>query len=234
MTKRERQLAEYVADAVADDTPVAWAVTIGPANKVSVYEAFAAHQKEEAIELADKCRFGDTGMELPLAPLYFAPTLTDEEREAIREGADALYGDSYDAEAATLRKLLERLNMTRRDRQADEYAAESYGKTPTERGVLHMSGAHADIVDRLREASHFALMDAARGLVREAADEIERLESIAALDGKTIGILVGECQDLLGRVIDGQEWPEESAALLWKIKVQSNIIARLKATLEKR
>jgi hypothetical protein len=33
----------------------------------------------------------------------------------------------------------------------------------------------SDIVDRLREASHYALMDAARGLVREAADEIERL-----------------------------------------------------------
>jgi hypothetical protein len=37
------------------------------------------------------------------------PTLTDEEREAIREGADALYGDGYDAEAATLRSLLARL-----------------------------------------------------------------------------------------------------------------------------
>ena len=36
-------------------------------------------------------------------------TLTAEEREAIREGADALYGDGYDAEAATLRKLLARL-----------------------------------------------------------------------------------------------------------------------------
>ena len=35
--------------------------------------------------------------------------LTDEEREAIKEGADALYGDGYDAEADTLRKLLERL-----------------------------------------------------------------------------------------------------------------------------
>lgn len=32
-----------------------------------------------------------------------------------------------------------------------------------------------DIVDRLREASHFALMDAARQTVIEAADEIERL-----------------------------------------------------------
>jgi hypothetical protein len=37
-------------------------------------------------------------------------TLTDEEREAIREGADALYGGAYDAEAAILRELLERLH----------------------------------------------------------------------------------------------------------------------------
>ena len=37
-------------------------------------------------------------------------SLTDEERGAIREGADALYGDSHDAEAATLWRLLERLS----------------------------------------------------------------------------------------------------------------------------
>lgn len=37
-----------------------------------------------------------------------------------------------------------------------------------------------DIVERLREASGYALMDAARGTVLEAADEIERLR--AALD----------------------------------------------------
>ncbi len=36
-------------------------------------------------------------------------TLTDEERAAIKEGADALYGIGHDDEAATLRKLLERL-----------------------------------------------------------------------------------------------------------------------------
>jgi hypothetical protein len=36
-------------------------------------------------------------------------TLTDEEREAIREGADALYGNGCDEDAATLRSLLERL-----------------------------------------------------------------------------------------------------------------------------
>jgi hypothetical protein len=39
---------------------------------------------------------------------------------------------------------------------------------------------------------------------------------------------------MLGRAIDGQEWSEQSAALLWKIQVQSNIISRLKAALEKR
>lgn len=44
-------------------------------------------------------------------PFDSAPTtsLTDEEREAVKEGAESLYGDGYDAEAAALRKLLERL-----------------------------------------------------------------------------------------------------------------------------
>jgi hypothetical protein len=106
--------------------------------------------------------------------------------------------------------------MTKRETQAREYAAE--GNLP----------------DRLREASHFALMDAARPLVLKAADEIERLREGRKLDGESIGVLVGECQAMLGRAIDGQEWSEKSAALLWKIQVQSNIISRLKAALEKR
>jgi hypothetical protein len=92
----------------------------------------------------------------------------------------------------------------------------------------------SDIVDRLLEASHFALMDAARPLVMEAAVEIQRLRAQQSVDGESIGVLVGECQAMLGRAIDGQEWSEQSAALLWKIQVQSNIIARLKAALEKR
>jgi hypothetical protein len=91
-----------------------------------------------------------------------------------------------------------------------------------------------NLPDRLREASHFALMDAARPLVLEAAEEIERLQAQAKLDGESIGVLVGECQAMLGRAIDGQEWSEKSAALLWKIQVQSNIISRLKTALEKR
>jgi len=92
----------------------------------------------------------------------------------------------------------------------------------------------SDIVDRLREASHYTLMDAARSLVLEAADEIETLQECRKLDGESIGILVGECQAMLGRAIDGQEWSEQSTALLWKLQVQSNIISRLKVALEKR
>jgi predicted DNA-binding transcriptional regulator YafY len=42
------------------------------------------------------------------APVAPAVTLTDEEREALLSGADALYGIGHDAEAATLRSLLAR------------------------------------------------------------------------------------------------------------------------------
>jgi len=69
--------------------------------------------------------------------------------------------------------------------------------------------ADAGIVDRLRAASHYALMDAARGLVLEAADEIERLREGRELDGESIGILIGECQDLHDRCVNGEpteEW----------------------------
>ena len=162
----------------------------------------------------------------------------------------------------------------------------------------------SDIVDRLLAASHFALMDAARPLVMEAAVEIQRLRKGRKLDGQSIGLLVEECQDLHDRCVNGEptgEWipvieqlpsepgryvarPEgamwyycdfdgeflvekgaapithwmpdtplsidmrlqalpdrlaqevrkELATTRWRAKVQSNIIARLKAALEKR
>ena len=66
-----------------------------------------------------------------------------------------------------------------------------------------------DLPDRLREASTFALMDAARPLLREAADEIEMLQEGRKLDGESIGILIGECQDLHDRCVNGEptgEW----------------------------
>ena len=67
----------------------------------------------------------------------------------------------------------------------------------------------SDLPDRLREASHFALMDAARSLVLEAANEIERLRAQQSVDGQSIGLLVEECQDLHDRCVNGEptgEW----------------------------
>jgi hypothetical protein len=66
-----------------------------------------------------------------------------------------------------------------------------------------------NLPDRLREASHFALMDAARSLVLEAADEIERLCAQQDVDGQSISLLVEECQDLHDRCVNGEptgEW----------------------------
>jgi len=94
--------------------PAAWAVTIGPPGDLSVYEAFADHQKDEAISLARECLFGETNRPLPLAPLYFAPTLTDAEREAIekaigRELDAEWYGGPEPDRVVVFRGLLERL-----------------------------------------------------------------------------------------------------------------------------
>jgi hypothetical protein len=102
--------------ASAGSQPVAWAVTDGPPGDLSVYEAFADHQKDEAMSLARECLFGETNRPLPLAPLYFAPTLTDEEREAIEIAIPFLPDGPYTEydgtprpdRRATLRALLER------------------------------------------------------------------------------------------------------------------------------
>jgi hypothetical protein len=100
----------------AKQEPVAWAVTIGPQNNRSVYEAFAAHQQDDAAALALKCCFGDFSRPPPLAGLFFSPTLTDEELWAIREAVGA-YNDNDDDEecariAATLHGLLKRTGGT--------------------------------------------------------------------------------------------------------------------------
>ena len=55
--------------------------------------------------------------------------------------------------------------MTKRDKQASEYAAESYEKSPTERGVSHMSGA---LTDEEREA-----IEDAAGICEEHAEEYD-------------------------------------------------------------
>ena len=93
--------------ASAGSQPVAWAVTSGPPGDLSVYEAFADHHKDEAMSLARKCLFGETNRPLPLAPLYFAPALTDEEREAVLEGMAIIANAGWNNDG--LRCLLERL-----------------------------------------------------------------------------------------------------------------------------
>ncbi len=92
--------------ASAGSQPVAWAVTAGPPGDLSVYEAFADHQKDEAMSLARECLFGETNRPLPLAPLYFAPTLTDEEREALRRMLPTLM---YEPHRVAVESILQRL-----------------------------------------------------------------------------------------------------------------------------
>jgi hypothetical protein len=92
--------------------PVAWAVTIGPQNDRTVYEAFAAHQKEEAAALALKCCFGDFSRPPPLAGLFFSPTLSDKERKAIATAiaeCESMPTTKSREAADTLRALLKRL-----------------------------------------------------------------------------------------------------------------------------
>ena len=109
------------------------------------------------------------------------------------------------------------LTMTKRDMQAREYAAESYGKTYPKRCVSHTDGAAFDLIT---DANDFLLDMATRRfarthyegcrrdhvecLVAALVNEIERLREGRELDGQSIGVLVGECQDLHDRCINGE------------------------------
>jgi len=83
--------------------PIAWAVVL--ANRDRIYDVYAI--EEEAIAI-DEVVTGNHG----IVPLYRSPALTDEEREAIECGIQAIGLAPYDertlAYADTLRTLLER------------------------------------------------------------------------------------------------------------------------------
>lgn len=100
MTKRERQLAEYVADGGTDHPlAVAWAAC-PPADRDSGWLFFQGREAAETcISIAPGWR---------AIPLYAQPTFTDEEREAVEWSVSAARNVDHPAED-TLRNLLERL-----------------------------------------------------------------------------------------------------------------------------
>lgn len=87
--------------------PVAWAVMLADGERI--YDVYAIEEEAKAI---DEAVTGNHGV----VPLYRSPTLTDAEREAIREALEGaeqdarLFGDkAAAADAVALRGLLERL-----------------------------------------------------------------------------------------------------------------------------
>ena len=92
-----------------DDYASAFAVT-RDGEIDAVFFGEDAKQSAEEFDFQVSCQLPE--YEFQVVPLYTdsGAALTAEERAAIREGADALYGDGYDAEAATLRNLLARLS----------------------------------------------------------------------------------------------------------------------------
>ena len=65
--------------------------------------------------------------------------------------------------------------MTKRDKQASEYAAESYEKTHAERGVSHMSGACPHVRGTVTQycALNFTLTDEEREAIERAIETLD-------------------------------------------------------------
>jgi hypothetical protein len=101
------------ASAGSHREPVAWAVVLADGQRI--YDVYGIEEEAKAI---DEAVTGNHG----IIPLYRSPTLTDEELEAIANGASSLEAEamreglSIDAtaymrkHAATLRGLLARLS----------------------------------------------------------------------------------------------------------------------------
>ena len=74
---------------------------------------------------------------------------------------------------------------------------------PTTLRVIAAFKAGEDLAQRLESAvkAQNAMADA----LRNAADEIERLEELRKLDGESIGVLIAECQDMKDRLVNGDQ-----------------------------
>ena len=72
---------------------------------------------------------------------------------------------------------------------------------PTTLRVIAAFKAGEDLAQRLESAvkAQNAMADA----LRNAADEIERLEELRQLDGESMGVLIAECQDMKDRLVNG-------------------------------
>jgi hypothetical protein len=142
----------------AVDEPVAWAVTMGDG---SVYEAFAAHQHDEAVELAKKCLFGADGP-LPLAPLYRHPAQPAEASEMtdivtrLRQARANMIGtddeqhyfDCHEA-AGEIERLRRWCRLTDVERDALKEAADAYSDNDDDQGSAEIADALHGLLDRL-------------------------------------------------------------------------------------
>ena len=74
---------------------------------------------------------------------------------------------------------------------------------PTTLRVIAAYKAGEDLAQRLESAikAQNAMADA----LRNAADEIERLEELRQLDGESMGVLIAECQDMKDRLVNGDQ-----------------------------
>jgi hypothetical protein len=72
---------------------------------------------------------------------------------------------------------------------------------PTTLRVIAAFKAGEDLAVRLESAvkAQNAMADA----LRNAADEIERLQELRKLDGESMGVLIAECQDMKDRLVNG-------------------------------
>ena len=69
--------------------------------------------------------------------------------------------------------------------------------------VIAAYKAGEDLADRL--ATAVAVQQSMSVALNKAADEIERLEALRVEDGKQMSVLIAECQEMKGRLVNGED-----------------------------